>query len=354
LETLIPQQFGAVGDGQADDTAALAAWLDAGGAGRTLRLPAGEYRTRRTLEARIGTDGRGLRIVGDGAANTAIVMHGAVSAPIVRIVGNMPAFDHLLLSGMRLQRPDRGRDGFGSGAGLLIENARQFALDDLRTFRNGIGLHLIGCLVGRVDNLLSYYDRQGIRMEQGRYLATPNVISIDNCSILASLRVGVEVDAGTCTAMRATTIESTGVEAPGERAIGLLVRESGHAGGVAIDASALYFEDNHGSDIVIEHPDRPLTYAFTRCVFNRFPKSALAPGIVFRSTLGADGAPAVLDLSGSAFLGHGSDYRPTARRPAVAFEFPNGYGGLRLFDGAALYQHPEEKAVVPRLPSAAP
>jgi hypothetical protein len=154
--------------------------------------------------------------------------------------------------------------------------------------------------------------------------------------------------------MRATTIESTGVEAPGERAIGLLVRESGHAGGVAIDASALYFEDNHGSDIVIEHPDRPLTYAFTRCVFNRFPKSALAPGIVFRSTLGADGAPAVLDLSGSAFLGHGSDYRPTARRPAVAFEFPNGYGGLRLFDGAALYQHPEEKAVVPRLPSAAP
>lgn len=339
----MPQQFGAVGDGRADDSAALAAWLAIGAAGVTLRLPSGTYRTTRTLRVRIGRTGRGLAIVGDGAANTAIVMAGAVDRPAMRIVGNMPEFDHLRISGLRIERPDRGMGGLGEGAGLLVENVRQFALDDLRTFRNGYGIHLIGCLVGQINNLLSYYDRQGIRMEQGRYQSTPNVIAVDNCSILASLRIGVEIAAGTCVSMRGTTIESTGVEAPTQRATGLLVRQSGLAGGVAIDASALYFEDNHGSDIVIDHPDRPLTYGFTRCVFNRFAKSATAPSILFGSTNGPGAARALLELNGCAFLGHGGDYRATRARPAVGFDFPNGYAGVRLFDDAALYQFAEER-----------
>nr|WP_082438834.1 glycosyl hydrolase family 28-related protein [Sphingomonas sp. Leaf5] len=339
----VPQQFGAVGDGRADDSDALAAWLAVGAAGTTLRLPSGQYRTTRTLAIRIGGKGRGLGIVGDGAANTMLLMDGSVDRPALRIVGNMPEFDHLRLSGIRIERPDRGMNGFGNGAGLLIENVRQFELDDLRTFRNGYGVHLIGCLVGRIDNLLSYYDRQGIRLEQGKYQSTPNVIAIDSCSILASLRIGVEIVAGTSVSMRGTTIESTGVEAPGQRSVGLFVGQSGLAGGVAIDASALYFEDNHGSDIVVDHPDRLLTYGFTRCVFNRFAKSALAPAIVFGSQNGPGAARAFLDLSGSAFLGHGGDYRAVRTRPAVRFDFPRGYAGVRLFDDSALYQFDEER-----------
>lgn len=338
----VPQQFGAVGDGRADDTAALTAWLEAAQR-RNARLAAGTYRTTRSLVAQIGEDGQGLNIIGDGAANTAIIMDGPVSDPVLRIVGNMPDFDQLRISGFRLERPDCGMSGFGQGAGLLLENVRQFAIDDLRTFRQGIGLHLIGCLVGQINNVLSYYDRQGMLLEQGSYLSTPNVIAIDNCSILASLRIGIEINAGTCISMRGTTFEGTGVEAPDKPATGLLVRRSGLAGGVAIDASALYFENNHGSDIVIEHPDRPLTYGFTRCVINRFAKSALGPSIVFRSDTGVAGAPAIVDLSGSAFLGHGSDYKATAKRPAVAFELPNGFTAVQLFDQSTLYQFSEER-----------
>ncbi len=347
-----PQQFGAVGDGVADDGAALAAWLRAGATGVSLRLASGLYRTTRPLEVRIGGKGRGLAIRGDGAANTGILAGGPVGRPALRIVGNMPEFDQLHLSGFRIERPDRGARGFGDGQGLLVENVRQFAIDDLRTFRNGCGLHLIGCLVGRIVNVLSYYDRRGMLLEQGSYLSTPNVIAIDHCSVLASLRVGVDVNAGTCVTMRGTTIESTGVEAPDERATGLMVRQSGLAGGVAIDASALYFEDNHGSDVMIDHPDRPLTYGFTRCVFNRFAKSATAPTIVFGSRNGPGAARAVLDVGGSAFLGHGTDYRATGARPAIGFDFPYGFAGVQLDDRHALYQFPQERPANEMLRSA--
>lgn len=339
----IPQQFGAVGDGVSDDGAALAAWLRVGMTGVTLRLPSGLYRTRRSLEVRIGGKGRAFAIHGDGAANTGILMDGSVQQPALRIVGNMPDFDHLHLAGFRVERPDRGVGGFGDGPGVLIENVRQFAINDLRTFRNGCGLHLIGCLVGTIGNVLSYYDRQGMLLEKGRYQATPNVITIDNCSILASLRVGIDIDAGTCVAMRGTTIESTGIEAPDVVATGLRIRQSGLAGGVAIDASALYFEDNYGSDIVIDHPDRLLSYGVTHCVFNRFAKSASAPSIVFASRNGPDGARAILDVNGSTFLGHGADYVASAARPAIAFDAPNGYRGFRLRDSGALYQFGAEQ-----------
>lgn len=339
----IPQQFGAVGDGVADDGAALAAWLRMGMAGVTLRLPSGLYRTTRSLDVRIGGKERALAIRGDGAANTGILMDGSVQQPALRIVGNMPDFDQLQLTGFRVERPDRGANGFGDGPGLLIENVRQFAIDDLRTFRNGCGLHLVGCLVGRIGNLLSYYDRQGVWLEKGRYQSTPNVIAIDNCSILASLRIGIDIDAGTCVTMRGTTIESTGIEAPGVVASGLRVRQSGLAGGVAINASALYFEDNRGSDIVIDHPDRLLTYGFTYCVFNRFAKSATAPSILFASRNGPDGARAILDVNGSTFLGHGTDYVASQARPAIAFDAPNGYNGFRLRDAGTLYQFGEEQ-----------
>lgn len=344
----IPQQFGAVGDGVTDDGAALAAWLRAGATGVTLRLASGTYRTTRPLEVRIGQKGRGLAIVGDGAANTAILMDGPVDRPALRILGNMPAFDHLQVRGFRIERPDRGMRGFGDGQGLLIENVRQFAVEDLRTFRNGCGLHLIGCLVGRIENVLSYYDRQGMLLEQGRYQSTPNVIAIDGCSILAALDIGVDINAGTCVTMRGTTIESTGIEAPTRGAVGLMVRQSGLAGGVAIDASALFFEDNRGSDVVIDHPDRLLTYGFIRCVFNRFAKSATSSSIVFGSRNGPGAAPAMLDVGGSAFLGHGADYRASRTRPAIGFELPNGYAGVQLIDAGTLYQFEEERPRVVR------
>jgi hypothetical protein len=68
--------FGAVGDGVADDTAALQAALDAVFAnnGGTLRIPAGNYKITADLVPQIsGTTSRFFRIIGDGMESTNIV-----------------------------------------------------------------------------------------------------------------------------------------------------------------------------------------------------------------------------------------------------------------------------------------
>lgn len=76
----LEREFGAVGDGQADDTAALQQAVDKGD-GR-LRLPPGTYRITRTIEIDLDRVGP-FSIVGDGVAR--VVMEG--TGPAFRLVG---------------------------------------------------------------------------------------------------------------------------------------------------------------------------------------------------------------------------------------------------------------------------
>ncbi len=75
--------FEAQGDGEADDTEALQAWIDAAGErGRALRLPPGRYRITRPLEVSLSEMGP-ASLSGDGVAR--IIMEGP--GPALRITG---------------------------------------------------------------------------------------------------------------------------------------------------------------------------------------------------------------------------------------------------------------------------
>lgn len=75
--------FTAVGDGQADDSAALQSWIDAARVtGGRLHIPAGAYRLTRSLVVNLAESGP-VSLAGDGASR--LIMEGA--GPALRIVG---------------------------------------------------------------------------------------------------------------------------------------------------------------------------------------------------------------------------------------------------------------------------
>lgn len=347
-EMVSARDFGAVGDGRADDSPALQAWLEVGLAGRTLYLPAGRYRLTRSLSGRVrdgSRDGLRVAIIGDGAANTEILFEGSRDEPALSLFGNMPQFENLVLRGLRIARPDAGAAGLGTGAGFRLENFRNFDLQDLRTFRVGVGIHLVGCLVGRVSGYLSYYDRKGIMLERGSRLSTPNAISLELCSILASHDVGVHISQPSLVRMgNGSTIEGVGVENPGGTAIGLLAEDAGHAGGIGVIGEGVYFENNVGEDVHIRHGGQAAAYRFEGCTFNRLGQIRTQRSIMMEMT--DPRGRAVLDVRGSAFMGY-LGYRPSRETPYVGFALPTGATGLTFLDDGALYYHDEERPQVP-------
>lgn len=83
-QCISPRDTGAVGDGKADDTAALQAAIDnatAGFRGRTVCVPAGDYRITRTV---LIADVMGFRLLGDGGA-TRFVWAGNDASPLLRL-----------------------------------------------------------------------------------------------------------------------------------------------------------------------------------------------------------------------------------------------------------------------------
>ncbi len=71
------KDFGAVGDGVTDDTAAIQAAIDSAPDGKTVFFPSGTYRAT----SQISIDTKGIRLVGDGLKRTSIVFDdGAYSA----------------------------------------------------------------------------------------------------------------------------------------------------------------------------------------------------------------------------------------------------------------------------------
>lgn len=119
-----PQQFGAVGDGVADDTAAIQAALNSK-AGVISILP-GTYKITGTLNFAFS----GQRIVGGGASSTALVFYTGTASGLVCNGKNTCGISGIKLKG----------SGNTGGELLLVENCSAFSARDLRveTGYNGI------------------------------------------------------------------------------------------------------------------------------------------------------------------------------------------------------------------------
>lgn len=140
------KDFGAVGDGVANDTAAIQATINACNAagGGIVLLPAGTYLVTSTLT----TPGPNIHIEGDGCNSTIILFQPATAQPCFIIGANSETGSHY--EGLALRR--FGINGFGApsgSVGLKLLGATNFINEDLfiqgfKQGASGIGIWLAG------------------------------------------------------------------------------------------------------------------------------------------------------------------------------------------------------------------
>lgn len=140
---LLVTQFGARGDGNADDTAAFERAIRAASEqGRKLRIPPGSYRITRTL-----TINRGIRIEGDGVERSIILAAAGKGRPLIHVEAKTTdSIMGFALSAIRLLGavPDDPCDGIrlstaGNGAAI-----HQTTLRDIHIVNTGTGVALAG------------------------------------------------------------------------------------------------------------------------------------------------------------------------------------------------------------------
>lgn len=243
-EALIASQFGAVGDGRADDTAALQAGLDAAFSkgGAILTIPPGSYRVTKTLrvespEGQAGIIGRHFGIRAPGARLVSAIADGS---PVLQIASNSTQ-RFLVLEG--LQIAGSGKEGHGlvlicDNRGAYLYNAclRDIVVEGCGgdgcqmignvfesqifnsyfrdnhgngvTFAHGThggilsAIHVFGCVFGQNG-------QQGVALEHGAY-----DVSFNGCYFLLNGHFGLAAGNG-CTLLNGCGFENNHTAAAG-------------------------------------------------------------------------------------------------------------------------------------------
>jgi len=316
------RDYGAVGNGTTDDTAALQTAINiANSIGAVCWFPVGTYRTTAPLVVNNTADTAAF-------APKCSLLGASPTASIIQADGG--AFDVLAIaggtvgSGMHSHQvvADLGISKQGGGVGLALSNCAYFGA------RN---LHIRGCEYGiyATDTLSSSFkDCQllfnsvaGVRMERSGtndgYLSGPNAIGFYNCVLGANGHLGGWFTDGGCVSFFGGSIEGNGISGTGAFPKGgLLSVNAGLEAAVALNCSGTYFENNKGTaDVMLNNTSRNTTSSFAGCTFNRVSAANYVDNnIRIESAVNVVQAVSVSGCGFKAF----NDYIPSTLRPTIA------------------------------------
>lgn len=189
-ERLSVKDFGAVGDGVADDTAAIQATVTAAGnrpGGCTVFFPNGTYK----VSAPINVTKPGVMLKGDGKDSTQVVRATAYGT-MFYFANGATVLDGTGIGHMRLI--DNGANN-NSGNLIEVENASRFTADNLTFFGGTNGIILRGAANVELSNIYMYMqtpaapfaNRYGIRLIATGVVGAPVVfgsnVSLNNVHI---------------------------------------------------------------------------------------------------------------------------------------------------------------------------
>jgi hypothetical protein len=186
------RDFGAIGDGVADDTTAIQRCIDAAPDGGEIRFPVGRYRVSKTLRL-----GKTLALIGEGAAyamnlgdfgSPAYGTGYTWGAVIESTVADGPAIDHSpgRYTGLRIEHLSLTGvgDATRTGAGIRIAfpgGACEAGLSNVQISNFAIGLDAECVMHSGIDRLRVNGCDTGIQLRSGSNANTLANLSISNC-----------------------------------------------------------------------------------------------------------------------------------------------------------------------------
>lgn len=268
------RDYGAVGDGVADDTAAFNAALAdlVNGGGGTFYMPHGNYKINSKILIDITntkpSEGKGISIRGDNM-NTTVVTNAGVDFAFEIINTEMSSeglnsyfhAENFMIQGAHASAKGIKMMGFSQSA---LENVVLKGLEKGILAHDMVTMILNGC---RFFGNLYGFDAPG-----QINLSSPNAITFSNCVFYGNGVYAAYIAEGCNVNFFGGTIETTGFRSDitGLR-WGVKLSGFGRYGAGGALFSGVYFEGNENvADVWIEHKDYAATYTFVGCSFNKF------------------------------------------------------------------------------------
>jgi len=261
--------YNAAGDNVTNDTAAIQAAIDdAVTNGGTVYFPPGSYYCASGLSVNesgtISDFAPRASLVGDGPA-AARLRFGSGSFAGINLQGGpsgVGLHSYQRIEGLYLEKAD------GLGQSILLNRVAFFTMRNLTIVGWDYGIYAENFLSSQLEACVVRFNRYGMRLDTGASSA-PNAITLQSCVIGNNVEYGAWLINGANFSMFGGSVEGNGIGGGGTR-FGILCSNTGTEGGVGINLSGVYFENNAGTaDVWLTNSANSIAHSIVGCTFNR-------------------------------------------------------------------------------------
>jgi len=364
-DTVSVKDFGAVGDGTTDDTAAIQTALDAWvSVGFNLHFPTGKYRITSALSitftyTTVNSINRPA-LTGDGSGNSQILWDGANSPSTFMLtiqrtesVDGQGLAAHSVIQGIGFLPINSGKNQYVSG--LKLAKWAYLAVRDVWCHRLNYGLWLdqvISTGFYDLDLRFNNYGLWGIGSPASALsdIYPLNALTFTNCVLGANILGGMFFEDGNFV-YTGGTVEANGTGGTAGTGFGVKILTTSTSGSVVCNFVGTYIEANgttgnaganaSTADIWIVHNNtvNNLSYNFWGCIFNR-TSTLYAPYCIYIDRTYLSGV--ILNIPGCNFQDYGG-YTPSSSRPYV-YIYNDGVAstGVTVNDDGVYYNQSSE------------
>lgn len=271
------RDYGAVGDGVADDTAAIQKAIDAAlGIGGKLHFPRGQYKITAPLvinRSAITTDPTDnvltrIGLYGEGPGASQIRSYHAGAAIDYRGGTGAGVHSYFYIDGIGLRGPDR----LAGSIGLLADNLSYFDLARFDIFGYDYAIDATDILSSSIGPGTIRSNNKGYRFRFAN-LSRPNAIAIRSVTVSGNRTYGAAIYNAAVVSIYGGSIEGNGIGGvlADPTTWGLYAENCGSEGSVGINVDGCYIEGNNGqADIWIVQTVNNCIHTIKATSFLRF------------------------------------------------------------------------------------
>jgi hypothetical protein len=285
------RDYGAIGDGTANDTTAIQTAINAASAtGGTVYFPRGVYNISSSLTYTSSANDPGTRVhfVGDGVGASLIKQTSTGNGLTISGVSSNPnLYTHIT---------DIAFIGSQSGQGVSINDGAYVYIEACQFTGWAYGFYGSDFLSSTIVSCQFRFNQRGILIERigGTYASNPNALTLINCEVGANSIYGLWILGPGVFTMQGGAIEANGTTTGSSSNWGLRISDpsgvSATESAVGISIDGVYFEANIGiADIWVTSTSAKsgVTNNINGCSFLRIGSSYVTNNILLDSTSGS-------------------------------------------------------------------